>query len=60
MLGVRSSKLAPSILGAPPTKTVTITTPLGPNEEVVLVDQHQHPHLCNKGKAAMVEKEVHQ
>jgi hypothetical protein len=60
MLEVRSSKLAPSILGAPPTKTVTITTPLGPNEEVVLVDQHQHPHFCNKGKAAMVEKEVHQ
>jgi hypothetical protein len=43
MMGMRSTKLAPSILGAPPKKTVTITTTLGPNEEVVLVDQHQHP-----------------
>jgi hypothetical protein len=58
MLGVRSFKLAPSILGAPPTKTVTITNPISSNEEVVLVDQHQHPQPCNKGKAAMVEKEV--
>ncbi|ONM35311.1 hypothetical protein ZEAMMB73_Zm00001d042430 [Zea mays] len=58
MLGVRSSKLVPSILGAPPTKTVTTTNPISPNEEVVLVDQHQHPQPCNKGKVAMVEKEV--
>jgi hypothetical protein len=58
MLGVRSSKLVPSILGASPTKTVTTTNPISPNEEVVLVDQHQHPQPCNKGKAAMVEKEV--
>ncbi|AQK68497.1 hypothetical protein Zm00014a_018200 [Zea mays] len=58
MLGVRSSKLVPSILGAPPTKIVTTTNPISPNEEVVLVDQHQHPQPCNKGKAAMVEKEV--